>query len=331
MSFQMIADLLGNTDHSSDTLCESIYLLREDYRVIGIRRSDYTSKYMPQLGDNFFECYPAEPSEMRTLAGMTTHANRHSLLMRAGKRPVVILFALFPTTRLLVAIVPDAPTRNTLNFPAAYAELLQEFYLFLSPVSASRRRPLQESAVNVIYPWAQRIYQALFYDRIHPLEPGAELLRAIMRLRYVSDLCGCAVDYDFTGIAHAVKEEQTLDRLIGTALVLFVTVRAVSPDRHVRLIAGDVYGCGPMAAAVFTCDRPTEELTALQHLAKEATLRGERFDVVRHPDDPHRVMVQFALCHKEISEQGIKHPLPDEFSQTDISLPFFIPENSNSN
>lgn len=330
MSFHMLADLLGNTDHRAAPIHDSIYLLREDYRILSIRRSDHESIPVPQVGDDFFACYPADERELRTLESMKSYATRHSLLMRAGRRPVVILFAIFASTRLLVAIVPDAPLRRCLNAPAAYATLLQEFYLFLSPASANRQKPLDETGQRIIYPWVQRLYQALFCDRVHPLEQGAELLRAVLRLRYLSELCGCAVDYDLTGIAHVKKEQADLDRLISSVFALLLTVHAVSPERHVKLIAGTVYGSGPMAAAMFTCKQPIESLGALQHLAREARLRGERFEITRHPEDPDRVMVQFALCHKEISEQGIKHPLPDHFTEGKRFLPFEIPDPENS-
>ena len=327
----MLADLLGDIDRTGDIFHESIYLLREDYRILGIRPSSHTGRITPRLGDSFFECYPADPIEMRTLCSMTTHANRHALLMRAGDRPVVILFTLFATTRILVAIVPDAPIRRLLNAPAAFADLLQEFYLFLSPASAKRYRPLTQEGHSLLYPWIQQLYRAVNYDRIHPLEPQAELMRAIMRLRYINRLCGCSVDYDFTGLAHVKADESTFDRLVASTFALLVTVHDAAPDRHVRLIATNAHGCGPMASAVFQSTRPDTELTLLQHLAKGAALRGERFEVTHYPSDPHRILVLFALCHKEISEQGIKNPLPSAFPKTGIALPFFIDEDEDSN
>ncbi len=326
MGFQIMADLIGHVDSRADTFFESVYLLREDFCVIGMRRERHARGHKLRIGDNFFQCYPASEKELRTLKGMTGYANEHSLLMRAGNSPVLILFALFARTRLLVAVVPKAPVRAHLDTPASYASLLQESHLFLSPESASRHTELTEEGYRIIHPWVQRIQQTLFYNRIHHLESDAALLNAIMRLRRIADLCDCAIDYDFTAIEHIAKRQDDFDLMTSSLFALLLAVHRVSPDRYAKLVAAPVYGSGPMVGAVFSCNEPIDTLTELQHLAKEAQIRGERFDVALHPDDPTRVMVQFALCHKELSEQGIKRPTPDCFCKEGKNfLPYSIP------
>ena len=46
MGFHIMADLIGSADHRKDLLEESVYLLREDYKIIGMRRA--THPYRPQ-------------------------------------------------------------------------------------------------------------------------------------------------------------------------------------------------------------------------------------------------------------------------------------------
>ena len=326
MGFHIMADLIGSADHRKDLLEESIYLLREDYKIIGMRRATHPTGPSANIGDLFFERFTADPKELRTLFGMTNFYNEHSLLMRAGNRPVIILLALYARTRLLVAVVPEGEARRALEHPAQHAELLAEDRLLCSPQSLQRKEALTEQDHRTVHAFVQRIHDPLFYDRIHHLEPKAPLLNAVMRLHRIAALCGCAVDFDLSGVEHVAEEQGAFDLLVGASLALLMAVHRTGADRHLTLTAGNVPGCGPMAGGVFSCTVPKSELCELQHLCQEAEARGERFEITTHPERPERVMVQFALRHKELSEQGIKRPLPEGFSEGLGHLPYGVPD-----
>lgn len=326
MGFDIMVDFLGSVDKRTDIAEESIYLMGADHRIIGMRCATHQTGPTPKTGDDFFQLFPASDQELRTLSGMTNVCNDQSLLMWAGDRPVVILCALFARTGLLAAIVPEAPVRDILGASAQYAELLQECHLFLSAESMRHKKELDEREHRLLYAWVQYVHNPFFYHRFHHLEPKAALLNAIARINRLTTLCGCSVTYDLTGIEHTADAQNDFDLLVGSVFSLLLTVHRVSADRHVDLTAGIVYGCGPMVGAIFSSSEPADALFELQHLAKEATLRGERFEIATHPEDPCRIMVQFALCHKELSEQGIKRPTPSCFFENRNDLPYAIPD-----
>lgn len=326
MGFHIMADLIGNIDHRKDQLNESIYLLQEDYKIIGMRRATHATGPAPRIGDLFFDRFSADPKELRTLFGMTNFYNEHSLLMRAGNRPVVILQALYARTRLLVAVVPEKETQRALDRPAQYAELLAEYHLLCSPQSLQRKTEPTEQDHRTVHAFVQRIHDPLFYDRVHYLEPKAPLLNAVMRIHRIAALCGCAVDFDLTGIEYVGEEQDAFDLLVGACLALLMAVHRTGADRHLTLTAGFVPGCGAMAGGTFTCTVPVSELCELRHLCNEAEARGERFEIATHPERPERVMVQFALRHKELSEQGGKNFFPNDFSDGYGTLPYEIAE-----
>lgn len=262
MGFHIMADLISSIDHRQDLLEESIYLLQADYKIIGIRRATHSTGPAPNMGDLFFERFPTDQKELRTLHGLTNFYNENSLLMRAGNRPVVILLPLYARTRLLIAVVPEGKMRRALEYPAQHAELLAEYHILCSAQSLQRRSELTEQDHRMIHTFAQRIHDPLFYDRAHYLEPKAPLLNAVMRIHRIAALCGCAVDFDFTGIEYAAEEPRAFDLLTENVLALLMAVHRTGEDRHLTLFRDTYQAAAPWRAADLHARFPSTNCTS---------------------------------------------------------------------
>lgn len=304
------ADRVGIADGRDDHFQESIYLLNEDFTIIGRRTAIEPDALAPCIGDHFFTHFPASREELATLTRMQSWISEDSLLMRAGGHPVLMLCQFFARTRLLVAIVPQGEVQTCLEKPAAFADVLEEWHVQLSGESRVSGEPLDEHGYALLSKWLSRIHLPLFFEEHQSGRFDTKVATVAARLSHLAVLCGCHLDYDLTGFGYEPFNAEDLDLLIGAAFSVFLMAHRTTKERSIVIFSDHLYTEGPVLFALLNCDVPIDALSEIEVLHREATARNDLFNVSLHPNTAFPLHVQFSFCNKELSEQGTKQPEP---------------------
>lgn len=300
------ADRIGSADGRSDRFEESIYLLDEDLTVVGLREADAPDAKAPRIGDLFFTRFPASCEELGALDRMKASISEDSLLMRAGGRPVLILFQFFARTRLLVAVVPQGDVKSCLEAPAAFADVLEAWHVQLSGESRVSGEPLDEQSYALLSKWIARIHLPLFLEKHESGNFDTEVATVAARLSHMAVLCGCRLDYDLTGFGYEPFDTTDLDLLTGTAFCVFLLAHRITKDRAVALEGSRHAHEGPILHAHLACDTVECALPEIEQLQSKAPERDDLFAVLWNPKSVLPLQLEFSFCNKEISAQNVK-------------------------
>ena len=309
MSFLSCAERAGLADGTVAHFEESIYLLDEQYTVIGQREASEPDAPVPAVGDRFFDHFQISPEERATLERMLRSLCCDSLLIRAGKRPVLMLCQFFARTRLLVAIVPQGEIRGCFEAPAAYADVLEELHVRLSGEAHILGEPLDAHRYAVLCEWLGRVHIPLFFEGYQRNKADADVATVATRLFHLALLCGCRLDYDLSGFGYDPLHVEDYDLLIGSAFALFLMARRTCRDREISMIGKRRFGAGPTLNVLVRCDATVDTLTEIGVLCREAATRNDLFGVYRDPNDTSLLYLQFSFQNKELSAQDLKEKL----------------------
>lgn len=300
------ADAVGLVDGREEVFHESIYLLNEDYTVVGRRLTSEPDARAPAIGDHFFDHFKANREERAALRRMLSSISGDSFLMRAGRRPVLLLCSFFARTRLLVAIVPEGEIRACLEASAAYADVLEEMHVQLSAESRVSGEPLDGDAYAVLCEWLSRVHIPLFFEGHQSNRSDAEIATVATRLSHLAVLCGCRLDYDLSGFGYEPLRVEDFDLLVGAAFAVFLMTHRVSQDRSVLIEGKRIYGEGPVLHVRLHCDASVETLSEIEVLSREAVARDDLFAAYHCQNSFFPLELQFSFCNKELSAQDIK-------------------------
>ena len=305
MSVYSYADCVGTFDGRAELFCESVYLLNEDYTVVGKREASTPDAPTPEIGDRFFDHFKASPEERAMLKRMSASISRDSLLIRAGGRPVMMLCQLFARTRLIVAVVLQGEIRACLEAPAAYADVLEQLHVQLSGEARVLGEPLDSYRYAVLCEWLQRVHIPFLFEGRQPRKADADVTTLTTRLSHLALLCGCLVEYDLSHFGYEPLTDD-FDLLTGTLLATLLMVHRVGKERSVLIDGGYLYGEGPVLRVLFDCDASIASLPELEVLRREAVTRDDLFAVYHAQNGSFPLALMFSFCSKELSAQDIK-------------------------
>ena len=300
------ADGVGLVDGREELFCESVYLLNEDYTVVGKREASAPDAPTPEIGDRFFDHFKASSEERATLKHMRSSISRDSLLMRAGRRPVLMLSGFFSRTRLLVAVVPEGEVRACLEAPGAFADVLEAWHVQLSAEARVPGEPLDGDSYALLSEWLSRVHIPLFFEGYRSDRADADVATIATRLSHLARLCGCRLDYDLSGFGYAPFEADGFDLLIGVAFAVFLMAHRLERDRSVLIKGERLFSDGPVLHVLLHCDASIEALSEIEVLSREAVTRDDLFEVYHHPNGSYPLHLQFSFCNKDLSAQDIK-------------------------
>lgn len=300
------ADSVGLADGRAEVFHESVYLLNEDYTVVGRREASKPSAPTLSIGDRFFDCFKASPEERAALGRMLSSISCDSFLMRAGRRPVLFLCQFFARTRLLVAIVPEGEIRACFDAPAAYADVLEALHVQLSAGARVSGEPLDEDRYALLCEWLSRVHIPLFFEGYQSDRIDADITTVATRLSHLALLCGCRLDYDLSGFGYTPLNIKDFDLLVGAAFAVFLMTHRVGREQTVVVNGGRIFGTGPVLHARLNCDASIEALSEIEVLSREAVTRDNLFAAYRCQSSDFPLHLEFSFCNKELSAQGIK-------------------------
>ena len=313
-------------DGTNATFEESLYLLDERCRIIGVRAATSPKEPTAAIGEGFFTRFPISPEDRTCLSRMCSFTNESSLLLRAGGRPVLILCALFARTRMLIAIVPEGAVRDALDSPAAYSETLSALHVSLSLDLLRRRCPADEATYSRIAFWLSRVQGALFPAEGEFADFDTTVSSLRIRLSHLAPLCGCALSLELSHLGLSAIPLYDYTLLLGVALPLCLLTHRLAKNRTLCITAERTYDGTPILHAALEHTDPTAPLYELEQLQRELAWRGEDFTQSHSPEAPGRLYVRFGICPKELSKQDIKHPDPPQFARDGIALPLSLPD-----
>lgn len=306
LSHSVGVDRVGFADGKAEHFRESVYLLNQDYTVVGLREaSDPTAKVLA-IGDRFFDHFKASPEEREMLRRMRSSICTDTLLMRAGKRPVLFLCRFFARTRLLVAIVPEGEVRACFEAPGAFADVLEEMHVQLSAEARVSGEALDGDAYALLCEWLSRVHIPLYFEGYQRDRADADIATVATRLSHLALLCGCRLEYDLSGFGYEPLRVEDFDLLIGTAFAVLLMAHRVSQDRSVLIEGKRIYGEGPVLHAHLNCDVSTETFSELEVLSREAVTRDDLFAAYHCQNSSFPLKLEFSFCNKELSAQNIK-------------------------
>ena len=306
MPILFCADSVGLADGREEVFYESVYLLNEDYTVVGQRLASNLNAGMPAIGECFFDYFKASPEERGTLRRMLSSISCDSLLIRAGKRPVLFLCSFFARTHLLVAVVPEGDARACLEAPAGYADLLEEMHVQLSAEARVPGEALEGDRYALLCEWLSRVHIPLFFEGYQGNRADADIAAVATRLSHLAVLCGCRLDYDLSGFGYEPLHANDFDLLVGAGFAVFLMAHRIGRERSVMLLSDRFYTDGPVLTALLDCDAPIGALSEIEALSRGAAARDDLFNVSLHPNTAFPLHLQFSICNKELSAQNIK-------------------------
>lgn len=306
MSVLYRTDRVGVADGREDHFAESIYLLDQDYTVVGLREATEPDAPTPTIGDRFFDRFKASPEERAMLKRMMASISDDSLLIRAGGRPVLMLCQFFAHTHLLVAIVPEGEIRTCLEAPGAFADVLEALHVQLSAESRVLGEALDGDRYALLSGWIGRVHPRLFLEKYQSDRFDAEVTAVATRLSQLALLCGCRIDYDLTGFGYAPLRTDSFELLIGASLAVLLMAHRVGHERAVLIKGERLFSDGPVLHVLLHCDAPVDTLCEIEGLRREAAARDGLFEVYQHENDYFSLHLQFSFCSKELSAQDIK-------------------------
>lgn len=240
------------------------------------------------------------------LRRMLSSIGGDSLLMRAGRRPVLMLSGFFARTRLLVAIVPEGEVRACLEAPGAFADVLEAWHVQLSGEARVFGDALDEERYAQLFEWISRVHLPLLFEGYQSGKADAKIAAVATRLSHLARLCGCCLDYDLSGFDYQPFDSNGFDLLIGTAFAVFLMAHRASQDRSVLVRGERLFGDGPVLHALLRCEAAPSTLPEIEVLCREAQVRDDLFEVYQHPNGTYPLHLQFSICNKELSAQDIK-------------------------
>ena len=310
----MYADRIGVglVDGRKDRFEESVYLLNEEFTVVGRRLASDPDARAPRIGDRFFDRFKASPMERAALRRMMASVSSDAFLMRAGGRPVLMLTGFFSRTRLLAAVVPEGEIRASLEAPGAFADVLEVWHVQLSAKARVSGDTLDEDRYALLFEWISRVHLPLFPEGNQGGRLDAEIRAIAARLACLSHLCGCRMEYDLSGFRYVPLHIDDLDLLIGTALAVFLMAHRVDRERSVLVRGERLFGDGPVLNVLLCCELPLSELSEIEVLRREVAARGGLFEVYQYESGAYSLHLQFSICNQELSAQDIKVKRPFE-------------------
>lgn len=306
MSVLSCADSVGLADGRAEVFHESVYLLNENDTVVGRRLASDLDASAPAIGDHFFDRFKASPEERAMLRRMLSSISCDSLLIRAGKRPVLFLCSFFARTHLLVAVVPEGEVRACFEAPASYADVLEEMHVQLSAEARVSGEALDGDRYALLCEWLSRVHIPLFFEGYQSNRADADVATVATRLSHLALLCGCRLDYDLSGFGYEPLRTDDFDLLVGAAFAVFLMTHRVSQDRSVLIEGKHIYGEGPVLQVHLNCDASTETLSEIEVLSREAVTRDDLFAAYRTQNSFFPLKLEFSFCNKELSAQDIK-------------------------
>lgn len=327
MSLPYLADRSGVVDYSDRKFEESLYLLDETYRVIGMRRATKATGPAPECGDAFFAHYPIAPKERSCLNSACSLLNLRPLLFRAGNRPMLALFECFPHTHMILIVVPERQLRRCFDRPATHAsetQWLHAFQFLLSPATLTRHQPITPESYEMMHGWIAGIYNALHY-RVDEREFDHLVASIAVRLSLQAKLLGLRLSLDLSDLSYDLRDTHELALILPHALATMIAAKRLARDSTIHMQAEYVIGIGPTVMADFYTAEPQERIPELEPLRALAMQRGDTFDYMSPATDPCHVAVQFSLRPACISAQELKTDPPFENNlPVSIWTPYYI-------
>ena len=306
MFFLPCADRVGSVDGRESRFEESIYLLNEEFTVIGLREATGSDAPGLSIGDCFFDCFKASQKERAALSRMQSSISCDSFLMRAGRRPVLFLCQFFARTHLLVAIVPKGEIRACLDAPAAFADVLEALHVQVSAEARVLGEPLDSYRYTVLCEWLSRVHIPLFFKGYQNIRSDADIATVATRLFHLALLCGCRLDYDLSGFGYESLHTENFDLLVGVAFAVFLMTHRVGQERSVTIYGKRLPGEGPVLHVQMHCDASLETLSELEVLCRDATARSDLFELYQNANSVFPLHLEFSFCNKELSAQDLK-------------------------
>ncbi|MBO5354957.1 MAG: hypothetical protein J6B09_02695 [Clostridia bacterium] len=300
------AECIGVTDGRERHLEESIYLLNEEYTIVGVRKADGLNASAPTIGDRFFDHFMASPEERTMLRHMRSSISCDSLLIRAGGRPVLMMCRFFARTRLLVAIVPEGEARACLEAPARYADVLEALHVQLSAQARVPGEVLDGDGYALLCEWLSRVHIPLFFEGYQSNRADADIATVATRLSHLALLCGCRMEYDLSGFGYEPLRVEDFDLMIGTAFAMLLMAHRVCRDRLALIEGKHIYGEGPVLEVCLNCDALTETLSEIEVLSREAVTRDDLFAAYHCQSSSFPLKLEFSFRNKELSAQDVK-------------------------
>lgn len=300
------AERIGVTDGRERHLEESIYLLNEEYTIVGVCKADGLNASAPTIGDRFFDHFMASPEERTMLRHMRSSISCDSLLIRAGGRPVLMLCRFFARTRLLVAIVPEGEVRACFEAPARYADVLEVLHVQLSAQARVPGEVLDGDGYALLCEWLSRVHIPLFFEGYQSNRADADIATVATRLSHLALLCGCRMEYDLSGFGYEPLRVEDFDLMIGTAFAMLLMAHRVSQDRSVLVRGKYVYGEGPVLQVCLNCDASSEAFSEIEVLNREAVTRDDLFAAYHCQSSYFPLKLEFSFRNKELSAQDVK-------------------------
>ena len=300
-SYYAANGLIGTSTGAAAAGIAHLYLTDEHFTVLSAARG----KDDLAPGEALFSRYPVARSARPALAKCLCAADKRSLLLLAGKEPILIVGALRGAAGILPVIVPGGEMRELLGAPAALCGLSEN--VTVVPTAAGKYRKFTDGEIERVREFVRTV--------THPFSPfpstltGGALLSALAaRAAQLAGLVGAPLEYDLSGFGMRATDRILSEWAVGV-LFAVLTAAARTAGEKARTVRAyiDRGGTGePMMHLSFWREDTETAFAEFLPLAQKARERGAIFDAVVFPDRPHEVQVRASLSPVELSAEGIK-------------------------
>lgn len=271
------------------------YLLDGELCII----SAQTGEENATSGTSFFELFPANRLLREEITSYVHSYPRDVLLTLCGRVPVLFIGTVYAQTGLVLGVLPEAPIKKTLSFPAAFHHV--PACVCVSPSAQMRYLAHDEAAFADACRWLLAVSAPFLATQNAERELSAVLSTCAQRL---CALLQASLSFDFSGLPALSCAGACPEFAVGVMLATLWAARRVSPVGAVQLYAA--YEGAPTLYFSFSradAEDPLPEFTALLRCA---AARGAVLDVVCSGEDPHLVQLRAGIGVVELSAQGVR-------------------------